>query len=114
MEHVKTLIPAINAHVFRSIWVQIVMWLIIAMTNFAHITVFVIPIIQITNVYAMAVILVQIARELITATKRYVLIMERVITTIIYIIVNVIQDILEQNVKTLIVQIMGVRMEQRV
>lgn len=114
MEHVKTLIPVINAHVFRSIWVQIVMWLIIAMTNFAHITVFVIPIIQITNVYAMAVILVQIARQLITATKRYVLIMERVITTVIYIIVNVIQDILEQNVKTLIVQIMGVRMEQRV
>lgn len=112
MEPVKTLIPAINAHVFRGIWVQIVMWLIIAtcITNFAHITVSVIPIIQITNVYAMAVILVQIARELITATKRYVLIMERVITTIIYII----QDILEQNVKTLIVQIMGVRMEQRV
>lgn len=114
MEHVKTLIPAINAHVFRGIWVQIVMWLIIAITNFAHITVSVIPIIQITNVYAMAVILVQIARKLITATKRYVLIMERVITTIIYIIVNVIQDILEQNVKTLIVQKMGVRMEQRV
>lgn len=114
MEPVKTLIPAINAHVFRGIWVQIVMWLIIAITNFAHITVSVIPIIQITNVYAMAVILVQIARELITATKRYVLIMERVITTLIYIIVNVIQDILEQNVKTLIVQIMGVRMEQRV
>lgn len=113
MEHVKTLIPAINAHVFRGIWVQIVMWLIIAITNFAHIMVSVIPIIQITNVYAMAVILVQIARKLITATKRYVLIMERVIT-IIYIIVNVIQDILEQNVKTLIVQIMGVRMEQRV
>lgn len=113
MEHVKTLIPAINAHVFRGIWVQIVMRLIIVITNFAHITVSVIPIIQITNVYAMAVILVQIARKLITATKRYVLIMERVIT-IIYIIVNVIQDILEQNVKTLIVQIMGVRMEQRV
>lgn len=56
MEHAQTLILDIIAPVLQVIQEQIVTWLIIAITNIAHITVSVISITKITNVDVMAVI----------------------------------------------------------
>lgn len=66
------------------------MYLIIAITNIARITVPVITIIIITNVGVMVLIWVIIVRELITASRTTVLIMANVITAPIHTIVHVI------------------------
>lgn len=56
MERVQTQIAVINVHVLQDIQGQIVVLLIIAINNIAHIMVSVKTIIVITNVDAMAVI----------------------------------------------------------
>lgn len=55
-DYAQTLILDTIAFVFQDIQEQIVTWLIIAITNIAHITVPVISIMKITNVNVMAVI----------------------------------------------------------
>lgn len=56
MERVQTRKPDLNVHVLDDIQDQIVMWLIIAITDIAHITVLAITTILITNVDVIVVI----------------------------------------------------------